>query len=130
MSGPRLFLSYYASIFSMCLPPHVPRWLLEVQPSCLHSGQQGGGRNKEGHLFLLRTFPGSCTYHCCLYPVSYNLATWLHLAVREVGKPIFMQSGRVASLKLWDSVTEEERVLEMISALYHPFFQLTNQPLN
>lgn len=43
--------------------------------------------------FHIKTHPGNCTHHSCLYSNACNLITWLHLAGREAGKCSFILNG-------------------------------------
>ena len=101
-----------------------------VQPSCLHSGQQGGGRNKKWHVFLLRTFPGSCTY-----PSVYELEL-SHMAIPGKLVKESLLKWPCVQLQMWDPITEEEGrrdiggwiVVSTILPSNLPICQPTHQP--
>lgn len=54
------------------------RWLLPLQPSCLHSSWQEGEKGAEGRALLL-PFPGNCTHNFHVHPIGESSVAWPHL---------------------------------------------------
>lgn len=95
----------FCGILDMWLSLHGSSWLLELQPSLLHSSQQGGGKGKEGCApslagYFLETF--------CSRPISQDLVTWLYSASKEPGKcSLYLGKSCIQS-----SITREEKANE------------------